>query len=50
MIADEDLDRHAAENLARGPRTNAVRGTLQACRPEAREPAGARLRRGGDAV
>jgi len=33
-----------------GPWTDVVRGALEACRLEAREPAGARLRGGGDAV
>ena len=35
---------------ARGPRADVVRGAVEAPRPEAREPAGVRLGRGGDAV
>src|SRR5262245_49859035 len=35
---------------ARGPWADAVRGALEACRLEAREPAGARFGGGGDAV
>ena len=34
----------------RGPRTDVVRGANETCRLEAREPAGVRLRGGGDAV
>jgi dihydrofolate reductase len=35
---------------AGGPRTDVVRGAIEPCRLEAREPAGARLGGGGDAV
>ena len=35
---------------ARGARADVVRGAIEACRLEAREPAGVRLGRGGDAV
>jgi len=35
---------------AGGPWAHVVRGAIEACRLEARKPAGVRLRRGGDAV
>ena len=35
---------------ASGPWADVVRGAVEACRPEAREPAGIRLGGGGDAV
>ncbi len=35
---------------ASGPRADVVRGAIEACRLEAREPAGVRLGGGGDAV
>src|SRR5438874_6017892 len=35
---------------AGGPRADVVRGTIEACRLEAREPAGVRLGDSGDAV
>ena len=77
MIADEDLHRHAMENIAQadallfgrvtyemmeaawrppvraGARPDWMEPfarTFQACRLEAREPAGVRLGGGGDAV
>src|SRR5438034_4350377 len=84
MAADEELHRHAVENLvqadallfgrvtyemmeaggagfdrrvrargasqAGGPRADVVRGAIEACRLEAREPAGAWLGGRGDAV
>ncbi|MDQ6871418.1 MAG: hypothetical protein M3037_05330, partial [Gemmatimonadota bacterium] len=48
MIADEDLHRNALENIGQG--ADVVRGAIEAYRLEAREPAGVRLRGGGDAV
>ena len=35
---------------ASGPRADVVRGTIEACRLEAREPAGVRLGGGGNAI
>jgi len=42
------MSRGAAQ--ASGPRADVVRGAIEACRLDAREPAGVRLRGGGDAV
>ena len=47
-LIDEYEFRGASQ--ARGPRTDVVRGAIEACRLEAREPAGARLGSSGDAV
>ena len=52
------MHRHACENIAqadallfgRVTHANVVRGAIEACRLEVREPAGVRLGRGGDAV
>ena len=37
-------------SLGNRPRADVVRGAIEACRLEAREPAGVRLGGGGDAV
>jgi hypothetical protein len=62
MFADEDLHGHAAENLAQADALLFGRVTYEmmeaawrpqagtGARPEAREPAGVRLRGGGDEV
>jgi hypothetical protein len=72
VLADEDLHRHAVENISQADAllfgrvtyemmeaawrppaytgADVVRGALEVCRLEAREPAGVRLGSGGDAI